>query len=307
MRHLWTFWPTVVTGCLVLVTGCVKVSPNTRRAGISGPAVPVAVSGPIDLRGAEPRPGSAGRVRQRAVMTNGRIRVTAAGVTETGSVDSTFESETESDVLAVGGGRITHLREKVVSETERRSIRVGGETTTDERPSPLTGETVDYRKAGGGWAITLVGKPPTPEQAEELKGYPPPSLYRELLPARPVAVGESWEVPPAELRRLLGARVRVDSGRWTMTFTRVVVVNGERCAEIAEDVEVRGEMDVTGGKSRGWFRLTGTTTWALGNGRTFTSRHEGQVEETAELIDNGVRVTTTTAGPVRIECSHEDR
>lgn len=50
MRHLWTFWPTVVTGCLVLVTGCVKVSPNTRRAGISGPAVPVAVSGPIDLR-----------------------------------------------------------------------------------------------------------------------------------------------------------------------------------------------------------------------------------------------------------------
>lgn len=307
MRPVKTFWPAVVTGCLAVAAGCVKVPPNTPAATAKGGAVPVAVSGPIDLRGAEPRVGSSARVRHRVAMTGGQIRITAAGRTDTGTVDSVLEGETEYEVLAVASGRTTHLREKVLAEKETRTLRVGGETTTDERPSPLVGETVDYRQTGDDWAITLAGKAPTPEQADELKWYTPPAFYRELLPARPVAVGESWEVPPAELRRLLGSRVRLDSGRWTMTFARVVEVNGERCAEITEDIELRGETDDPTGKTRAGFRLTGTTTWALGDGLTFTSQLDGRVEETTEFTDNGVRVTTTTTGPIRIESSHAVR
>lgn len=269
---------------------------------------PVIVSEPIDLRGAESRVGTTSRYRHRAVLSDGRIRVTADGLTETDTVESVAESEYDAHVLAVDGGRVTQLRERVLVEKETRTLRIGGETQTDVRPSPLVGETIDYRRqTDGAWAVSLAGKAATPEQAEELKWYPTPNFYRDLLPARPVTAGTSWEVPLTELRRLFGPRTRLDSGRWKMTFTRLVVVNGERCAEIAEEVEVTGASTDPAEKSGGWVRLTGTTVWALGNGRTFTTQLHGPMEDTTETTENGVRVTTSTTGTLRIETSHDRR
>jgi hypothetical protein len=143
---------------------------------------------------------------------------------------------------------------------------------------------------------------PTAEQSDELTFFPPPVPAAEFFPAEPVKPGHTWNPDVTKLNRHLGLSVpiQIEGGTWKMTFVRVATVNGEECAEIAEEMDVRAK--VKNGKDAGTIeaKFRGTTHRSLKTGVSVDGRFAGTMSVSGTKTVEGQAVQITMSGPVEV-------
>jgi hypothetical protein len=258
---------------------------------------------PRDLRGPDPEVGQVYHDEMKLTMTGGTLTATAGGMTQTAEVELSMEGVYEEEVLAVAGGKVTRSRTRVLTEQGTETIRADGQAESHTQRSPLQGEAVECAKVGGEWKTTLVGKAPTRQQALDLEAFPPPESSADCYPDKPVKPGHAWTVDASKLRKLMGSSsVRVESGSWKRKFEKEIEVDGEPCAQIAEEIELRGKMrDEHGEWMRLEMKLTGTTRRSLKRGFSLGGRLSGTLTMRGTVTEGGEKVRVTVSGPVVLE------
>jgi len=277
-----------------------------RFMSVSMTALLLALAGcskgpPQDLRGPQPEVGQVIRDELKVTMTDGKVTITVDGQSVTGKATLTASSVHEEQVLAVAEGEITYSRTRVVTDQATQTITLDGESNTHKERNPLEGEVVDCEKAGQVWKITLVRKTPTAEQAAELKRFPPPVSTADFYPAEPVKPGHSWTVDVTRLRKLFGNAVDIEDGSCKMTFVKTIVVDGEQCALIDEEMELRGRMkDEKDPDGQFQFKGRGTTRLSLTR-RNTSAKYTGTMTESHTIEEMGQRARMTISGQVEME------
>jgi hypothetical protein len=257
---------------------------------------------PRDLRGPDPEVGQVYHDEMKLTMTGGKLTATLGGVSQTAEVELSLEAVEEEEILAVTGGRVTRRRTRVLTDQGRETIRADGRAKTHTESGPLQGETVECVKAGDGWKTTLVGKAPNRRQAFELEAFPPPVSSADCYPDKLVKPGHRWTVDASKLRTFLGSGVRVESGSWERKFEKEIEVDGEPCAQIAEEFDLLGKMrDERGEWIRLEMKLTGTTRRSLRRGFSLDRRLSGTMTMTGTATEGGEKVRLTVSGPVVLE------
>jgi hypothetical protein len=275
-------WPLLAALSLLPMAGC---SSDTR----------------IDFHGRAPQVGEVYRDEFTITMTNATMTATGAGISETGQIDMLVEAVDEEETLAVVDGHIAKSRLKVVSEKITDTIRVQGQTETHTEPSPLHGETIQFEKVAGEWQRTLVGKAPSPKQADDLKHFPPPESLADWFPANPVRPGESWTVDVSKLRKLYGTRAQIDSGQCKMTFENKIKKDGKYYAKIAKEIELHGKFKDAKGEWRLDWNFTGATLAPLHPRGVATMKLSGTKTMSTTVTDGGRPLQLTISGPVTVE------
>jgi hypothetical protein len=257
---------------------------------------------PQDLRGPAPQAGQTYRSEMTLTVTKGTITLTAGGEPVTGEADLSMRAVEEEEVLAVADGQVTGIRTKVITDQATETVRIEGQADTHTDSGPLEGETVLCEKAGEGWKTTLVGKAPTPRQAVEMEMLTPPESPVDEYPDGPVKPGHVWTVDAARLRQLMGKGVQIDSGTWKRKFEKTVEVEGEPCAHIAEEIELRGKArDEHGAWSRVELQAKGTTVRSLKRGFSLSTRLSGTLTQSGTVTEDGEKVQVTLSGPMTLE------
>jgi hypothetical protein len=265
-------------------------------------AVGCSSGSPQNLRGPAPEVGQVYHDEVTITMAKGKITATDGRVTETGEMDLTLRGVYEDEILGVSDGRVTKSRSKVVTEEDKGTIRADGQTYPFSHHTPLEGETVQCERIGEKWHNTLVGKAPNEKQVFDVETFPPPQSGVDWYPADPVKPGHSWSTDIAQLRSLFGSHMQIDSGSWKQKFEKMVVVDGEPCAQIAQEIDVRGKMrDEHGEYVQVSLKLTGTSQRSLKRGFDVSSKMTGTVSASGKATEGGVRLEVSVNGPVTME------
>jgi hypothetical protein len=263
---------------------------------------------PQDLHGPAPEVGQVYRSKSKVTMTNGKITITAGGRSQDGQAEMTCEDADEEEILAVVGGEVTRNRTRVITEQSTQRISADGQTEAHTDRSPLEGEMVECEKVGEEWKKTLVGKIANEKQALELKMFSPPKSTADCYPAEPVKPGHSWKVPILKLGKLFSSRVEIESGHCKMKFEKLIEVDGEPCAQIAEELEVRGKMRDEHGE---WLQLelktTGTIQRSLQRGFTLASTSKGTMTLSGTVKEGGQSVQVKISGPMTWETKRRQK
>jgi hypothetical protein len=257
---------------------------------------------PQDLRGPAPQAGQTYRSEMTVTVTKGKITLTAGGESVTGEIDLTRRGVEEEEILAVADGEVTGIRTKVRTDRATETVRIDGQADTHTDSGPLEGETVLCEKVGEGWKTTLVGKAPTPRQAVEMELLTPPESPADEYPDGPVKPGHVWTVDAARLRQLVGMGTQIDSGAWKRKFEKTVEVDGEPCAQIAEEIELRGRTrDEHGEWARLELKAKGTTLRSLKRGFSLSTRLSGTLTQSGTVTEGGEKAQVTLSGPMTLE------
>jgi hypothetical protein len=255
-----------------------------------------------DLRGPDPEVGQVIRGKRKLTMTNGKITASAGGQTEEGQMEMTSDDADEEEILAVVNGEVTKSRTKVITQQSTEKITQGGKTDTHTTKNPLEGETVECEKVGKEWKKTLVGKVANDKQALELKMFAPPESNADWYPTEPVKPGHRWKVPTSKLRKLVPSDLEIEEGYCKRKFEKMVEVDGEQCAEIANDLAIIGKMkDEKGEWRRFEMKVSGTAQRSLQKGLTLTSNLKGTITISGTETVDGQKVEVKISGPVTIE------
>jgi hypothetical protein len=257
---------------------------------------------PQNLLGPAPQVGQVYRDEVKVTITNGTLTITAGGISETAQADIAVDGVYEEEILAVADGRVTKSRTRFVTERLKLTARSRGQTETHSDTGPLEGETVLSEKVGERWKNTLVGKAPNPRQQRDLSDFEPPASSKDYYPAEPVKPGHRWTVDGGKLRKLYGSLLQVEAGSLKLTFQRTIEADGELCAQIGEELDVRGKMRDEGGE---WVQMelkaTGTSRRSLKRGLTLGRTLIGNIRLSGTVTERGEQLQVTIEGPVMIE------
>jgi hypothetical protein len=257
---------------------------------------------PQDLRGPAPQVGQVYRQEGKMTISNGTMIFTEWGVPQTARLDLIGYEVFEEEILAVVDRRVTKSRTRIFAERQKVTTRARGQTDIHTEPYPLEGETVLSERVGDAWKTTLEGKAPSPKQQAELKVFEPRYWSVDCYPVEPVSPGHRWTIEGQELRSLRGGGFQVDEGRLRMTFDRTVEMDGEPCAQVGQDWDVRGKMR---GEGDSWLQMelqaTGTSLRSLKRGFTLGGKLTGTLRLSGTVLDVGRQVQLKIDGPVTIE------
>jgi hypothetical protein len=257
---------------------------------------------PQDLLGPAPQVGQKYRNESKMTIVNGKITARDGNATETGRIDITSETIEEVEILGVSGSRVTKSRVHVVSDKTQESIQAGGENHSRDEPSPLQGETIEFEKNGEDWKITLLGKTPNAKQTQGLDAYPPPWSDVDFYPRQPVKPGYRWDVDVKLLKGLMGRAVQIESGSCTRKFEKMIQWDGEPCAQIAEEMEVRGRArDESGQWLQLELKLAGSIKRSPAQGFSLAAQMTGTMTVSGTLTEGGKKLQMTVSGPRTME------
>jgi hypothetical protein len=247
--------------------------------------------------------GDVYRTETKITMPDNSVKFTDRGMTESGRIDMTEESVEEEEILALRDDCVTKFRIRILNGQTTVKSRVQGQSDNHTEPTPLSGETIELERVGDEWKITLVGKAPTQKQAEELKWYTPPVDAIEVYPAEPVKPGHCWSVDVKKFfRSLVGKGVELESGSWSRKFEKTTREDGELCALIKEQIELKGRARHADGQ---WedveFKVSGISLRSLERFITVSTKFEGTASSNRTLTEGGRQVQMKTTGPITIE------
>lgn len=147
-----------------------------------------------------------------------------------------------SRITAVDGSGVTGVESEVKEDRQKQSMTINGKDQNSEKNEPLHETSLIARKADGKWSSELKSGTPTDEQAKalaKLKYFESDEFFED----KPVAVGQSWAVPPERLAKAfsdsLAGKV---SGAMQCKFERVEDLDGRPCAVIAVEIKVTGNL-----------------------------------------------------------------
>jgi hypothetical protein len=191
----------------------------------------------------------AGPAMQKGAVIRNETRMTIVGaMTLSAGKDAvsgimTIEDHqiTETLVIAVAAGQPNKLENKFLTDGSTVRVSIGNEpekVTTDK--GIFSGRSIQLEKVAGIWKQSLVGGNPDPAQLRALQAeWVPDDIY----PSRRLSIGETWTVSGSHMRRLFGMSDALSfDGTGAFTLQDIVVRDGEKCAVIRAQIEVRATM-----------------------------------------------------------------
>lgn len=207
-------------------------SPLLALMGLSLIA-PAAAAPLLTLRPYAQPSGQTLRIQTTTTSKGGRIIVEGHGEKAEGTTrlhrTRTLERRTAED------GTTVHYT--IIKDSSESSNELNLPTRPGSQTSALTGKTAaGFRDSTGHWHLYLPGKTPTSVQATELAELG--SLEnRRWFADRPVKIGESWEIDPSFLRRLLLRDPGTASLEATVTLTTVRNIAGTDTAVLTLKIQ----------------------------------------------------------------------
>ncbi len=187
------------------------------------------------------------------VVTGVGLREVNLAMTLDSRPDLTFDvvETTEDSVRAVihdvKGGHIAEIRQTIARNTRRTETRHDGQLVSrTEEEGPLTGATIRVVRRRGVWQRELLQGTPTPEETEELDVHV--NYDYPQYPARPVRVGEAWDVDRATMAELFGDLDPAYPSRLTVRLDSVGTYEGGPAAFLTETCDV-ATLDGEGGRN----------------------------------------------------------
>ena len=145
-------------------------------------------------------------------------------------------------ITAAGAEGVSGVESTIKEETEKQSVTMNGQAQGGEKQEPLHGVTLLSSKAGGKWTNQLKDGQPTAEQSKALakiKYFESDEFYED----RPVAVGQSWTVPPERIAKAMSDSVSGNvTGAMKCKFERIEAYDGRQCAVIAIEMKITGDL-----------------------------------------------------------------
>ena len=267
----------------------------------SAPAVPQGEP-TYDLRGPAPVKGQVIRETTKMTLKDGTMTIKVAGEKLEGKISMEGEAEDEVELLAVDGRRVTKASTKKLKDEMKITMELGGEKMTETETDDLAGQTVISEWVKDGWKNTLKEGKPTEEQEKALKDFIGPESDDPIYPDKKVGVGAQWDIDAAALGKLLGSsRVTNVSGKGKGKFQALEKVNGEPCAVIHMDIQLKckmpsddKEMDVELNGKVISYRSVKT-------GMDLKYKFEGKGRFAGDMEEAGMKISVEFAGPFTIE------
>ena len=79
-----------------------------------------------------------------------------------------------------------------------------------------------------------------------------------LYPEEPLEMNQSWSADPKALSYIMSPRLQIDNGEVTCRLQDITVHRGERCAEVAIDIDISGVLKTQGSSTNVQIALKGT-------------------------------------------------
>ena len=156
-------------------------------------------------------------------------------------VESQAADESVTTIDGVEDGRLVRAVQRLEASVEK--TLVGGFPVPSD-PDPLLGRAVVIERDGDGWRRRALGWAPSGAALEALDA--PISLDDAEYPDRPVAVGETVEVPADVLRRVYPGATADGDHRLTVTLDSLGMFEGGPAAFLTQEVHVTtADDDVT--------------------------------------------------------------
>jgi hypothetical protein len=256
------------------------------------------------LRGPGPQPGQSSRTETKYTLTDGSLRMSAAGKKLEGSCDMVMTTVEDTEILAVEGRQVTKHQTTIVSQDREISTRASGRKHRQNERGALVGEQILCERTNGRWRNTVIGKKATAKQLKALAFLEPMENDDDLFPEGPVKPGSTWTVDGSKLRKFLGTACTSLSGKATMTFERMNTVNGEPCARIQLALRLKGKI-LDGDNNPLSFDLDikGPLYRSLKSGYNAWYVMSGTLQMGGTVVSSGYRVQMEINGPVRAEAT----
>lgn len=257
-----------------------------------------------------------GPASPKGTVIRNETRMTIAAATMTVSVGNqvasgimTVEAQqiTETQVKAVAAGEPTRFENKFLKDEATTRVSFGNEperVTTDK--AIFDGRTVQIEKVAGVWKQSLVGGNPDPVQARALQAeWTPEDLY----PDRRLSLGETWTVSGSRLRRLCGMSDALSfDGTGMFTLADLVVRDGEKCAVVRAQIEVRATtLDEQNQEVMMEIAISGTIYRSLKSYLDVDADLSGQLRGQCWVPGERQAIKVNTAGPVTVRSNQSRR
>jgi hypothetical protein len=201
-------------------------------AGLIATAPAQIVFGPV-----RSQPGESIRLLSHSETTGGTITRTNRGQTSRGTISITRDRDLVWTFRPPAADGTKRGMVKVNTSILTTSTKLGGKEEGGADPSPLTGKMFSMEKAPtGDWKFQLDGSVPLArvrQEIDELTVY----LKRDWYPAKPVALGDSWEFDPAWIKMIIHRDLEKAQIIGTMNLRQIRRAAGREMAVI--DVKIR--------------------------------------------------------------------
>jgi hypothetical protein len=199
-----------------------------------------------DLRGPAPKKGMAFLTTSKFSMKNADVTLNLGGNNLEGKMDMTSTTEKEEEILGVDGRDVTKLRTKIIKDEVKRKTEINGMSETATEKKELAGEIVFSEKSKSGWKHVLEDTKPTEKQEKALKDFDNPENEDELYPADKAKVGDTWDIKAEAFKKILGSKATDVKGKGKSKFLRVEEYDGEKCAVIETELDLKATMKEEG-------------------------------------------------------------
>ena len=145
-------------------------------------------------------------------------------------------------VLRKSGDEIREFDEHVLHDLTTSVLEGLGDPQVASTHSAIEGRTAHLSNRSGSWTRTLVGRRADEAEQAALEDLSTPELDSLVYPTSRVPVGYSWSMSPQALGKFFGGSTKMKSGKATLSFVDIAVVNGDSCAVVAVSMQVEVEM-----------------------------------------------------------------
>jgi len=195
----------------------------------------------VDLRGPEPKKGQIINRTEKGSLKNGKVAIDDGAMQISLDLTSKHTAENKVEIKEVKDGKIQKATLTVRKDETILEIGLEGKSKEDKKKGEFAGETLLFERTKDGWKKLIADKDLTDEQKEKLADVNVDDWITELLPKEEVAVGHKWEPKVESLKILFGSEVSKPSGKIKAHFKAIEKVDGEECAVIEFDMDVKGE------------------------------------------------------------------
>ncbi len=245
--------------------------------------------GSILLRGKNSPPAGATLSVTEILAIEGGSILQRIGENETTGKMQVILTDQQTIRFLENGGREIEVGE---GGAELQTQFVEQEEIDQSLPDPLAGETVLAEPDGdGGWRYSLPDAP----GKEVPAGFTSADLRADALyPEEYLGFNDVWRPDPQAVSALLGPRFRLRTGEVKMRLLATENVGGQRCAEVAADIEAEGTFESGGSRQDVKVRLEGKIYRSLHLYQDLKAELAGSIELRSHQGDAEVRIS----GPV---------
>jgi hypothetical protein len=252
-----------------------------------------------DLRGPAPVKGQRFTVTSRFAMKGADVELSLGGGAKLeGKMDLTSSSEKEEEILGVDGREVTKMRTKIVKDETKTKTSISGMTEDKTEKKELVGQIVFSEKAKGGWKHVLEDATPTEKQKKQLEEFDNPETDDELYPEGKAKIGQSWDIKGSAFKKLLGSKVTDATGKGKSKFVRVEEFEGEQCAVIETELDVKATTKEEGNDIRVELKGKIVNIRSIKDGLDLKYTIEGSATFSGKLKEDGQEVDIRFSGKV---------